>query len=162
MARAEWANVWFTDESRFHLYNSDGRWRVYRRRGERLNDACIVQREQYGGGSVMVWAGASLHTKTDLVVVRGNLNAVRYQQDFLVPVAIPHLQAAGRDMQDGAPAHIARTTQNLLQQHSIRQLPWPAKYPDLNVIEHLWHELNRRVRKRRVAPRNLPTTGTGY
>ena len=79
MIRAEWANVMFTDESRFNLYNNDGRWRVYRWRGERLNDACIVQREQYGGGSVMVWAGVSLHTKTDLVVVRGNLNAVRYQ-----------------------------------------------------------------------------------
>ena len=158
MTRAEWANVLFTDESRFNLYNSDGRWRVYRRRGERLNDACIVQREQYGGGSVMVWAGVSLHTKTDLVVVRGNLNAVRYQQDILIPVAIPHLQAAGRGMifmQDGAPAHTARTTQNLLQQHNIRQLPWPAKSPDLNVIEHLWDELNIRVRKRRVAPRNL-------
>ena len=74
MARADWTHVLFTDES-----PNDGRMRVYRRRGERLNDDCVFQRDPYGGGSVMVWAGVSLHTKTDLVIIHGNLNAVRYQ-----------------------------------------------------------------------------------
>ena len=51
----DWANILFTDESRFHLDSSDGRSRVYRRVGERYADACVIQRQSFGGGSAMVW-----------------------------------------------------------------------------------------------------------
>ena len=77
--RAQWANVLFTDEKRFRLHGNDGRTRVYRRRGERFTDPCVVERDLQGGGSLMVWAGVSLHNKTDIVFVDGNLNAERYQ-----------------------------------------------------------------------------------
>ena len=53
----QWRRVLFTDESRFTLYRADGRRRVYRRRGERFADACVVERDRLGGGSVMVWGG---------------------------------------------------------------------------------------------------------
>ena len=50
----QWRRVLFTDESRFTLYRADGRRRVYRRRGERFADACVVERDRFGGGSAMV------------------------------------------------------------------------------------------------------------
>ena len=44
----------------------------------------------------------------------------------------------------------------LLHQQHIHQLPWPSKSLDLNVIENLWDELNRSVRRHTaVPPRNL-------
>ena len=52
----QWRRVLFTDESRFTLYHVDGR-RVYRRRGEHFANTCVVERDQFGGGSVMVWGG---------------------------------------------------------------------------------------------------------
>jgi hypothetical protein len=64
----------------------------------------------------MVWAGMSLHTKTDLIIIRGKLTSVKYQHDILIPVNIPHLQADGRGMKlihDGAPAHTAHAIRNL-------------------------------------------------
>ena len=33
---------------------------MYRRRGERLNDDCVFQKDQFGGGLVMVWGRVSL------------------------------------------------------------------------------------------------------
>ena len=54
--RRQWNNVLFTDESRFNVSIADSRIRVWRRRGERLHANNVVQRDRYGGGSVMVWA----------------------------------------------------------------------------------------------------------
>ena len=48
---ADWARVLFTDESKFNLRRSDGRARVYRRRGERFSDNCVRERGQFGDGS---------------------------------------------------------------------------------------------------------------
>ena len=50
----QWRRVLFTDESRFSLFRADDRRRVCRRRGERYVDACIVERDRFGRGSIMV------------------------------------------------------------------------------------------------------------
>ena len=118
-------------------------------KGERYNDVCVRERGQFGGGSVMVWAGISLHTKTPLIPIHQNLNAARYQNIILLPVAIPHI-TANRGMvlmQDNATPHTARTTQQVLQGYNIRVLDWPPCSPDLNPIEHVWDEIDRRVRQ---------------
>ena len=65
----------FTDESRFNLSFADGRIRVFRRRGERFADKCLLERGRFGGGSVMVRGGIMGGRKTDLIVIPGILNA---------------------------------------------------------------------------------------
>ena len=40
--RQQWARVLFFDESRFNLCHHDGRSRVFRRRGERFADNCLI------------------------------------------------------------------------------------------------------------------------
>ena len=86
--------------------------------------------------------------KTQCVVVRGNLNALRYSNEMLTPVCIPHLQNKGRMrlMHDGAPSHTARATRALLQANWINALPWSSLSPDLNPIENIWDVIDQMSR----------------
>jgi hypothetical protein len=105
----------------------------------------------------MVWSGVSQHHRTELVVIEGNLNAMRYREDILLPHVVPFLQAHP-DMtfqHDNATSHTAPSVCDFLQDRNVSVLPWPVKSPDLNLIEHVWDLLDRRVRARAIPPRNV-------
>ena len=145
----------FTDESWFCLTRSDGRICVYRRKNERYTEACTLEGDRFGGGgSVMVWGGVSQHHWTELIVIAGNLNAVRYREDILL-LHVVHFLQAHPDMtllHDNATSHTARSVRDFLQDRNVNALPWPATSPDLNPIEHSWDLLERRVRARSIPP----------
>jgi hypothetical protein len=48
-------------------------------------DNCLLERDRFDRDSVMKWAEITGGRKTDLVVIRGNLNAQRYIDEFIVP-----------------------------------------------------------------------------
>ena len=118
--RVLWARVLYTDESRFNLSFADGRIRVFRRRGERFADNCLLERDRFGEGSVMVWGGITGGRKTDLIVIPGILNAQSYITEVIGPVVIPFLyQNPGSLMDDNARPHTARWTQNYLARYNV-------------------------------------------
>ena len=150
--------IWLSDKSRFLLQKRDGRIRVNRRRNERFSSSCVQEVDSFGGGSVMMWAAISNDRKTDLVHVPGNLTAVRYRDEILQP-DIMHVIDRQRELfqQDNARPHTARVTMQMdyLEQNNINVLPWPSKSLDLNPIEHLWDQLDKRVRQRKPPPQTL-------
>ena len=144
----QWARVLFSDESRLNLSHHDGRIRVFRGRGECFADNCLIERDRFGGGSVMVWSGIMGRRKTNLIVVQGNLNAQGYINQILQPEAVPFLQRHGPAilMHDNARPHVARICRQFLNRNNVSVLPWPAVSPDMNPIEHIWDYLGRKVR----------------
>jgi hypothetical protein len=58
---------------------------------------------------------------------------------------------------DSASIHVAGTVQSCFQEHEgeLQHLPWPARSPDLNIIEPLWSVLETIVRNRFPCPTTL-------
>ena len=150
LGRQQWAQVLFSDESGFNLSHHDCQIRVFRRRGERFADNCLIERGRFGGGSVMVWGGIMCRRKTILIVVQDILNAQGYINQILQPEAIPFLQRHGPAilMHGNARLHVARICRQFLNRNNVNVLTWPAVSPDMNPIEHIWDYLGRKVRAR--------------
>ena len=87
----QWKQVLFTDESQFILFRRAGLSSIYRRRGEPFTDACVIERDWFGYGSVMVCGGISHGVKSQLIVIASNLTAVRYRDEVLRRTAVPLL-----------------------------------------------------------------------
>ncbi|KAK7925348.1 hypothetical protein WMY93_007658 [Mugilogobius chulae] len=110
-------------ESRFTLSTCDRRDIVWRHCGEHSAACNILQHNQFGSGSVMVWDGISLEEHTALhVLARGSLTAMRYQDEILRPLMRPYAGAVGTGfllMQDNARPHVAGECQQFLQHEGI-------------------------------------------
>lgn len=153
---ADWAHVMFSDESRFALHSSDGRIRVWRRRGERYAACNTAEMVPFGGGSVMVWGGITLDARTELhVFQRPSMNARVYITEVLEQYVMPFAPFIGEEfllMHDNARPHVANEVQVYLNEIGVRTLRWPARSPDLNPIEHIWDELGVNIRRRLNPP----------
>uniref|UniRef100_A0AAZ3RX87 Tc1-like transposase DDE domain-containing protein n=1 Tax=Oncorhynchus tshawytscha TaxID=74940 RepID=A0AAZ3RX87_ONCTS len=136
--RQDWKKVLFTDESRFFLT------------GVMVGFTFVVEGMRVTLRTVL-WSGI------DLEVEGPSWSGAVYSEDILLLHVVPFLQAhpVMTLQHDNDTCHTACSMCDFLQDRNVSVLPWPAKSPDLNPIEHLWDLLDRRVRARAITPRNV-------
>ncbi|GLB39040.1 putative encoded by [Lyophyllum shimeji] len=154
----EWGKVIFSDECYIYLGDNCGRIYVTRRPGEELHEDCVVPSFKQSSKRVMVWGCIISGHKGPLVVLeypggKGNgMNSARYQDQVLDGVLVDFhtrmkaLKGSVLFQQDNAPSHASKSTKQWFAAHDLPLLYHPASSPDLNPIEHVWHELKTRLR----------------
>ncbi|GFV11660.1 transposable element Tcb2 transposase [Trichonephila clavipes] len=144
---AEWNEVVFTDESRICLQHHNGRIRVWRHRGERMMNSCVMHRHTVPALGIMVWGGIGYYCHTPLLRIAGTSNSQRYISEVLEPVVLPYIQglAIAIFQQDNTRLHVARIVQSFFVNPHIELLSWPALSPDLSPTVNMWSMVAQRL-----------------
>ncbi|GFX33927.1 transposable element Tcb1 transposase [Trichonephila clavipes] len=121
MWAAEWSEVVLTDESRICLQHHDGRIRVWRHRGVRLLNSCVMHHHTGPAPGIMVSGSIGYHSRTPLVRIAGTLSSQRNISEVLEPVVLPYLKGLATTIfqQDNARPHVARIVQRFFVHHQI-------------------------------------------
>ena len=102
------------------------------------------------------------NTHPHIVFMVGNLTADRYRNDILLPHVVPFVQPYRFTFkQDNARYHVARVNNHILAANNVDVFLWLAFRPDLSQIEHLWDNLDNKVRGRNPVPSNNSATSGG-
>lgn len=136
----KWEKTIFSDEKRFSLDGPDD-WRTYISKSETF----VRQKRQCGGSGIMVWLMAMPNGILSYRVIEGKFGSndyIRLLQDTIVPIIKLNFGFDFYYQEDNSPVHKAKNVKEFMKASNINVLEWPAKSPDLNIVEDIWKTLS--------------------
>lgn len=163
-------------------------FKIYIQRGESRYDAELQVPAANSRGSVMFWGGIARTGPVALVQVTGvieqmeylgkvkTMDQYRYREllaAYLLPFIEENKERAWVFQQDGASIHTSKIMKEWFSEFGIDVPEWPAKSPDLSVIENIWGRIKLLLQREevltvadveRVVPKlwNKVTSDVGY
>ncbi len=99
--------------------------------------------------AVGLWADVCYGQWTRVPFIDGILNAQRYRDEILRPIAVPFIHDHHLMLQhDNAQPYVTRICTQFLEAENIPVLAWPAYSPDMSPIEPVLDALDRHIRQR--------------
>lgn len=137
------SNIIFTDESYFQLHRNKLKiWSTKRKKVPTPGKS----------KAIMVFGAISAKGPVLIVTDTGTINSETYCTiicDQLIPAANTLFPQGWILQQDNAPAHTANDTKSIFEDYNINTIPWPARSPDLNIIENCWSYMKSIIERRR-------------
>ncbi|MDR3547400.1 MAG: IS630 family transposase, partial [Candidatus Pacebacteria bacterium] len=146
----DWCKVLFSDEKTFLGYGRSGQRWVRRPVGEAANPEYSVPEKPHPVG-VPAWACFSAQGPGYMAMYEGSLKAADLRdilRDYLIPTFNEHFPNAPIRwlLWDTDPGrHMSVLVKNFLHTQGITCLDFPPYSPDLNPIENLWSDMDKRM-----------------
>ncbi|KAJ4447136.1 hypothetical protein ANN_09137 [Periplaneta americana] len=145
----------FSDESKFNVFGSDGRQMVWRKPKEEMEIKNLRATVKHSRGNVMLWECMSASGVGELVFIEDIMKKEDYlhllQHNLVKSAEKLGIEKEFMFYQNNDPKHNSYIVQECLLYKCPKVLHPLPQSPDLNPIEHLWEERDRRIGSRPIS-----------